>query len=124
MKTLGKSQRGVTLISLIMILGFIGFVALLILKIGPIYMDHSKVSGALAKLKEVPGIENQSDFQIRDGLRKQFGVNYVYDVKPEDVQITKSGGYLKVTIEYEVVKPIMGNLSVLVEFNDSFEVGG
>jgi hypothetical protein len=28
-----------------------------------------------------------------------------------------------VTIEYEKVVPIVGNLSVLVEFTDSFEVG-
>ncbi|MDD5273067.1 MAG: DUF4845 domain-containing protein [Methylovulum sp.] len=113
-----------TFISLIMLLGFIGSIALLIMKIGPIYMDHGKVSSALDKLKAMEGIASQSDYQIRDNLRKQFSVNYVSDVKPEDVQITKSGGYLKVTIEYEVVKPIVGNLSVLVEFNDSFEVGG
>lgn len=124
MKAPLRSQRGLTLISLIMMLGFIGFMALLILKIGPIYLEHNKVANAVKQIKETEGIASQSEYQIRDSFAKKFNMNYVYDVKPEDIRITKSGGYLKVSIEYEVVEPIVGNLSVLVNFDDSFEVGG
>lgn len=119
-----KHQQGLTLISLIMLLVFIGSMALLIMKILPIYLDHNKVANALNQVKQIEGIQNQSDFDIKNSFAKKFNMNYVYDVKPEDIRITKSGGYLKVSIEYEVVEPIVGNLSVLVQFDDSFEVGG
>ena len=124
MKTSCKHQQGLTLISLISLLVFIGSMALLIMKILPIYLDHNKVANALKQVKEIEGIQNQSEYEIKNSFAKKFNMNYVYDVKPEDIRITKSGGYLKVSIEYEVVEPIIGNLSVLVQFDDSFEVGG
>jgi hypothetical protein len=118
-----KRQQGLTFISLIFVLGFIATIVLLALKIGPIYLDHSKVVSALAEIEKTPHIEEQSETQIKDSLNKRFNMNYVYDVTQDDITITKQGDYLKVAIEYEVVKPLVGNLSALVEFNDVIETG-
>jgi hypothetical protein len=118
-----KHQQGLTFISLVFVLGLIAFFVLLGLKIGPIYLNHSKVVSTLAEIKKTPDIEQQSEAEIRDGLNKRFNINYVNDVTQDDIKITSYNGYLKVAIEYEVVKKIAGNLSVLVEFNDVIEVG-
>ena len=118
-----KRQQGLTFISLVFVLGFIAIIVLLALKIGPIYLDHSKVVSALAEIEKTPDIEEQSEAQIRDSLNKRFNINYVYDVTQDDITITKQSNYLKVAIEYEVVKPLVGNLSALVEFNDVIEIG-
>jgi hypothetical protein len=118
-----KRQQGLTFISLVFILGLIAFFVLLGLKIGPIYLDHSKVAGALSDIEKTPGIEEQSEAEIRGSLNNRFNINYVYDVTQDDITVTKYGNYLKVAIEYEVVRKIAGNLSVLVEFNDVIEVG-
>jgi len=118
-----KKQQGLTFISLLLILGLIGFFVLLAFKIIPIYLDHSKVSKALAAVKAMPGIESKSESEIRSALGKQFEMNYVYDVNQKDVKVLKHGTYLKVTIEYEVAKKLVGNLSALAEFNDVIEVG-
>jgi competence protein ComGC len=118
-----KHQRGYTLISLIFILGLIGFFVLLVLKIAPIYLDHSKVKNALAAVENSTDIETKSEYEVRNSLSKRFNMNYVAHLDAKDVKITKRGNYLKVDADYEVVEKIVGNLSVLVEFNDSFEVG-
>jgi len=118
-----KHQEGFTFISLVFILGLIGFFVLLGLKIAPIYLDHSKVVSALAEIKKTPNIHEQSQAEIRNSLNKRFNINYVYDVSQDDITITKYGNYLKVVIEYEVVRKIAGNLSVLVEFKDVIEAG-
>ncbi len=123
MKTSFKRQRGLTFISLIFVLGIAGFFVLLALKVGPIYLDHSKVLSALAAVEEAPDAATLSEHEIREMLRKRFDLNYVSDVDAKDIKIYKSGYYLKVEIEYEVIKKIMGNLSVLVEFDDVVEVG-
>ena len=117
------NQQGLTFISLVFILGLIGFFVLLGLKIGPIYLNHSKVVSALADIKKTPDIEVQSEGEIRSSLSKRFDINYVDDVNQDDITITRHGNYLKVVIEYEVARKIAGNLSVLVEFNDNIEVG-
>jgi hypothetical protein len=41
----------------------------------------------------------------------------------DDIKVTKHGNYLKVVIEYEVARKIVGNLSVLAVFNDVIEIG-
>ncbi len=118
-----KRQQGLTFISLVFVLGLIAFFVLLGLKIGPIYLDHNKVVSALDEIKKTTDIQEQSEAEIRDSLSKRFNINYVYDVVQDDITVTKYQDYLKVAIEYEVVRKIFGNLSVLVEFNDVIEVG-
>ena len=123
MNTSPTNQQGLTFISLAFILGLIGFFVLLGLKIGPVYLNHSKVVSTLAELKKTTDIEGQSEAEIRDSLSKRFNINYVDDVTQKDITITRHENYLKVVIAYEVITNIVGNLSVLVEFNDVMEVG-
>jgi hypothetical protein len=118
-----KSQQGLTLLSIAFILGLIGFFTLLALNIVPIYLDHNKVKNALAALEEDPGFRDMSEFDIRRSLDKRFNLNYVYDVTQQDVKVVKTGSYTKVEIEYETVKKLAFNLSVLAEFHDVIEAG-
>ncbi|WP_411726360.1 DUF4845 domain-containing protein [Methyloglobulus sp.] len=123
MNRLFKRQQGYTLISLIFILGIVAFFILLILKIGPIYLDHTKVINALAAIEKTTDVETLSEAEIRASLDKRFNMNYVADVKAQDMKVSKRGNYLKVEANYEVVEKIVGNISVLVEFHDVIEVG-
>lgn len=123
MRTMQQKQQGITLISMIFILGMIAFFTLIVLKVSPIYMNHSKVVHALETLKHRTDIEKKSKREVWISLNKQFNMNYVYDVKKKDVKITSRGGYLKVQIVYHVKEPFIGNLSVWVDFDDYIEVG-
>lgn len=123
MQKLHKKQQGLTLISLIFVLGLIGFFTLLALKVGPIYMDHSKVVQALESIKNRPGIEHESKNGVWNALSKQFGMNYVYDIKRKNVKITSRPGYLKVKIVYHTKQLLFANLSVWVDFDNEIEVG-
>jgi hypothetical protein len=118
-----KRQQGLTLISLIFLLGLIGVFVLLTLKIIPIYSDHGKVSSALQALKQIPELATKTEAEIRENLAKRFLINYVYDVKNEDITVVKHGSYVKVDIEYETVVKLVGNLSLLAEFHDTIEAG-
>jgi len=124
MHSLPKKQRGLTLISMALILGLIAFFTLLVLKIAPIYFNNSKVKNALAAVEESVDVTSKSRREILSSLQKRFNMNYVEYVTDDDIKIIAQPGYVKVDIEYERVEPIMGNLSVLVEFHEGFEVGG
>ncbi len=117
-------QQGMTFISFIFLMALIGFFTLLILKIGPIYLHHSKVVNAFSAVENTPDLEIQSVGQIRNMFAKRFNINYVDKVNANEIKITKKGDfYVKVLLDYEVVEPIFGNLSVLVEFHEEFEKG-
>ncbi|MGJ0483315.1 MAG: DUF4845 domain-containing protein [Methylomicrobium sp.] len=124
MPTLPKHQRGLTFISLCVLLFIFGFFVFLVLKIGPIYLDHNKVSSALSALKKDPGFPTMSEHQIRRSLDNRFNIGYVDFIDAEDIKVSRSNDYVKVEIDYEVLKPMAYNLSVLVEFHDMIETGG
>ncbi len=118
-----KKQQGITFITLMFILAILAFFVLLTLKIAPIYMNHNSVVNALTAVEKMPSIETLSKQAIKTSLSKRFGMNYVEKVDTNDVTILKQGNYVQVEIEYERVVKIFGNLSVLVEFYESFEAG-
>ncbi|PPC90563.1 MAG: DUF4845 domain-containing protein [Methylobacter sp.] len=120
---LPKNQQGLTFISLMLVLGLIVFFVLLTLKIAPIYLDHSKVTNALKGVQQEPGIQNKSEYEIRQMLEKRFDLNYVNDITKDDIKVIKRPNYVKVQIQYETVVKLVGNLSALAEFDDAFEAG-
>ncbi|MGR8929286.1 MAG: DUF4845 domain-containing protein [Gammaproteobacteria bacterium] len=123
MRSLPNKQRGLTFISLVFILGLIAFFTLLVLKIAPIYFNNSKVKNAVAAVKETVDITTKSKKEILDSLDKRFNMNYVEYVTNDDIKVIAQPGYVRLDIDYERVEPIVGNLSVLVEFHEGFEVG-
>ncbi len=123
MLALPGKQRGLTFISLIILLGVIGFFVMLILKIGPIYMNHAKVVNALDALEQTDNLTSMNQREILTNLDKRFNMNYVEDVSREDITVASQPGYVRVNIDYDRIEPIIGNLSVLVEFHEGFESG-
>lgn len=124
MRSLPNKQRGLTFITLVLLLGVIAFFTMLVLKIGPIYFNHSKVVNAVEAVENTIDITSQSRSEIMSSLLKRFDMNYVEYVKGDDIHIIAQPGYVKVDIDYERVEHMVGNLSVLVEFHEGFEAGG
>lgn len=116
-------EQGFTLITIVIILFLIGFFTMLILKIGPIYLNNMKVRSSLQAIKSTTDISSKSKQEVTSLLNKRFDVNYVDFIDKNDIKITKHGDYLKVEIAYEVIENIVGNLDVLVTFNEVIEVG-
>ncbi len=121
MKKYRSNQTGLTFLSVLVMLGLIAFFTLLILKIGPIYLDHYKVKTVLASLESEPNIASQSVRRVRDLIMRRFDINMVEHVKKKDIAIKKRDGVLTVEIDYEVIEPIIGNIDVLVYFDDKIE---
>lgn len=123
MRALPRKQQGLTFLSIAFILALIGFFTLLILKIAPIYINHSRVVNAIKAVENTTDIVTKSKSEIKTSLEKRFDMNYVEHVTPEDVTIVAQPGYVRVEVDYERVERIFGNLSVLVEFHEGFEAG-
>jgi hypothetical protein len=116
-------QRGMTFLGFVMLMCLIGFFSMLIIKIGPIYLDHYKVVASLEGLKADPDLPSRSKQDILSSLAKRWDIDMVSSVTKDDVYVAKEMGKVTVQVAYDVTKPIMGNIDVLVHFNDSIEVG-
>ncbi|HEB97056.1 MAG TPA: DUF4845 domain-containing protein [Sedimenticola thiotaurini] len=115
-------QRGMTGVGWLTVLALIGFFAMLILKLAPVYMEHYSVKTVLASLKEEPLITTRSVAEVRRLLKKRLTINGVYDMKKEAMKIKKEGGVMRVRIAYEVRKHMVGNVDVVISFDDQVEL--
>lgn len=117
-----SGESGLTFIGLLILLGLIGFFTLLVLKIGPIYLDHYKVKMSLEGLRSDPDLASRSKEEVMRSLQKRWDIDMVDSVTKDDVTITKDINQINVRVAYDVAKPLFGNLDVLVHFDDSIEV--
>ncbi|WP_045225937.1 DUF4845 domain-containing protein [Methyloterricola oryzae] len=117
-------QSGMTMIGFLLMFMLVGFFTLLTIKLVPIYLEHYKIVSSLEALKSDPDLATRPKEEILKTLEKRWDINMVNRVTAQDVKITKQGGRLTVQIAYEAVEHIMGNVDVLVTFDDSIEAGG
>ena len=118
-----KNQQGLAFMPLVFTVTLLFVVISIVFKIAPAYLNHSKVVAMLKQLKQEATGEKKTESEIKASLTKRININNIDDITQGDIAVNKQGNAFKVLINYEVVKPIYGNLSVLIEFNDEIEVG-
>ena len=116
-------QQGMTLIGWLLILLVGGFFVLLVLKLGPIYMENYSVKTALMALKNEHGVDEKSTREIRQMLMNRLDINYVDSLPKDAITIArKTGGNKWVDVTYEVREHLFYNVDVILSFSDSVEL--
>lgn len=118
---LKNKQKGLTGISIMAILIVIAFVAIIFLKIMPIYFDAFKVGDVVSSFKEERGLGEKSNREITSMILKRLDVNMVSDVTKDHIFIEKIKNEVLIDVEYEVRKQMFGNLDIVVSFKKSVE---
>ncbi len=115
-----KRQRGMSFLSLMAIAGVLGFAAVIGLKLFPIYMDSWKIDGIMNAVISQPGINEQSRREIYDAMIKRLDIDAVDAVNyrnTDAMTITKRKNNVTISIFYRVETPLIGNLSLIAEFD-------
>ena len=114
-----RTQRGITLIGFVIVLGLVGFFAYIAMKLVPMYSEFYAVKQALKGLQQEPGIANRDPAKIQDLFFRRLYISYAENVKPEHVKIERVDGGWTMSVDYEVRKPLMANLDVVGKFSTS-----
>jgi hypothetical protein len=110
------------MLSWLVILVVAGFMVMIGIKITPVYLEHLAVKESLESLKDEPLISRKPVTEIRKILFRRLDINNVRHLSKDDVTIKRSGGVTNITIAYEERRPVVGNLSLVVTFDDSIEL--
>ncbi|MFA7593745.1 MAG: DUF4845 domain-containing protein [Thiohalobacteraceae bacterium] len=121
MRTL-QSQRGMTAIGWIIVLGLIGFFVLLALRLTPGYLEYFSVASAIESLEKEPEIGSKTTAEIRSMLDKRFSVNDVTSISGRDVKVESQGGRMRISVDYEKRVPVLGNIDAVATFKKEVEV--
>jgi len=121
MNSILRQQRGLTLISWLVILMMVGFFILLGLRLAPVYMQNYTVKNIITDLQQESGISRKPASEIRELLLRRFDVNGIENLGRENIKISRARGKTKIEVAYETRKHIAGNVDVVVTFNESFD---
>jgi len=117
-----KRQQGLTFISWLVILIVVGFMVMIALKVTPVYLEHYAIKNSVESLKQEPLLSRKPLTEIRKMLMRRLDMNSIAFLQKDDILITRAGGVTKISIKYEVRKPIIYNMSLVMTFDDSVEL--
>ena len=117
--TLKQSQRGLTMFGFLFVAIVLVAIAMLAMKLVPAYVEFFSVKKILASMGQSEGLKSMSNADIRKDFQKRASVGYVTVVKPADLSVDRSGGTPVLSAEYEYRTPLVGNVSLVVDFSAS-----
>lgn len=120
-----RRQSGMTMWSLLFVLGTLAFFLFLTFRLLPPYLGDMKVKGALESLGRQPDAGSMSAGEITEAIRKRLEIDSADDFDlGNSLTITARGKNKVIRISYESVTPIFFNVSALLTFDHSIEVRG
>lgn len=112
-------QSGLTLISLIFIAAVIGMFAIVVLKVFPAYSEYFSVRSLIHSMSR-ESLSTMSKKEIVDSFDRRANVAYITVITGKDLDIDKnSAGETVVAAKYQVIKPIVANVSIMIDFETS-----
>lgn len=110
------SQRGVTLTGLITWGVIIAMLAVLGMKVSPHVMEFYKVRNALKAMANDSSLSGASVSDVRGAFDKRANVDYIETIKGTDIDVTKEGNRLVLSIVYSRQIPLFGPVSLVIDF--------
>jgi cytochrome c oxidase assembly protein Cox11 len=118
MQYIKKSQQGLTVTSWIVLLAILIFFILLGVKMVPTYMEFHSMSQVLESIKQDTKLKKVTPKQLRVAFIRRIDINGIYDFdQKENLKISKAKGKTSMTLDYEVRKPVAGNVQVVMIFH-------
>src|SRR3546814_13848500 len=110
-----RTQRGMTLMSFIIVLAVVGFAAYIGMKLFSMYSEYYSVRQALKGLQAEPGIAKQDPPKLKNLFFRRPNISYQANVKPEHVPLQRrqDGPGRDMAVNYELRKAMVGQRHVV-----------
>ena len=114
-----RKQGGLSLLGFLVVLAVVGFAAYVGMKLFPMYQEYYSVQSAMKGLANEPGVADMDPAKVQDLFFRRLYINYSENVKPQNVKFERMEGGWKMRVNYEVRRPLVGNLDVVGVFDVS-----
>lgn len=111
-------QSGMSYVGLLTLFGIIGAGIKVSAVVGPAYYDNYTIDKIIISLFRDGRANSIEDF--KRGLSDRFQINNIRDKTPDDFQYTYEDKKLTVVVDYEVRKPFLGNIDVVMHFQKTY----
>ncbi|TFH12180.1 MAG: DUF4845 domain-containing protein [Nitrosomonadales bacterium] len=114
-------QRGMSLSALLLWSVVLIFVAILGMKMIPVYREYAAIKTTLAAMTNDPVLLDGTKEDIRKSFNKRAQIDDISAVNGNDLDINKESGKIVLGIIYSVKTPLFANISLYFDFNVSSE---
>jgi hypothetical protein len=115
-----RNQKGYTFWSLGLTIVGVVFVAIIAMKLVPAYIEYFTIKKVMVKIKNELATNPMSKQEIITSFNHSSAVDDIKSIKATDLEIAKDAdGATTVSVEYQVVVPLVGNVSALLDFDAS-----
>lgn len=115
-----KSQRGISLVGLILSLGVIVLIAMLAMKVVPTVIEYTSIKKAIGVAKTGGSTVNE----IQNTFDKQAEVGYITSITGKDLIITRDNGDIDISFSYQKKIPLFGPATLLLEYEGTTAKSG
>ncbi|HEO8155467.1 TPA: DUF4845 domain-containing protein [Legionella pneumophila] len=122
-----RKQQGMTLIGMLFT-AVVVMAGIFVMRVVPVYIQHYSILHSVKSLNSMSVSSLSGDpltdvATLRESVTKRLDINGIEDLKPGQLVITPSGpNKFKIKLKYQVIKPLVYNMSLLFNFEDNFEV--
>ncbi len=111
-----KTQTGVSLVNLLLASAVLVAVAIVGMKLVPSYLEFMAVKKVIKSLGESGGTNVA---EIRRNYELRASVDAIESVKSSDLEITKDGSAVVVSVRYRKEIPLVANTGIYIDFATS-----
>lgn len=121
-------QKGITLIGMLFTAIVVICVGIFVMRVVPVYLQHYSIVQSIKDLSSTNALsltgESMSDaITLRRSLAKRLDINGISDLNDDELSITPAEeNKYTVKLKYQVIRPLVYNMSLLFLFDDVIEV--
>lgn len=119
-KLFKNKQAGISLSGLILALAVIGVAVIFAMRMVPAYIEYNAIKSAIVTVKDGGGTIRE----MQQAFNRHTSVNDVEAVRGQDLVFTRDGDAVEISFAYEKRLPLMGNVSLLIDFAGTTDPSG
>jgi Tfp pilus assembly major pilin PilA len=111
-----RKQQGMTFIGLVLTVAAVVFLAVIGIKLTPAYLEYMSVKKVIANIASQPNFKEMTSKDIFLTFQKNSDIDNVTSINAGDLVISQGANGTVIEVEYQVVVPLVGNVSALLDF--------
>jgi Tfp pilus assembly major pilin PilA len=116
---MAKKQRGMTMLSWLVVIAIAVFFMLIGIKMVPTYLENYSIRQVLTNMENDRAVRKMTPGEMKKSFMKRLKINSVYEFDRDWIKIKKEKFGTKISVDYEVRRPVAGNVSILMTFSES-----
>jgi cell division protein FtsL len=112
-------QRGMTVIGMLLVMIVVAFVALIGMKVVPMYVQYYSIKSTIESIRKEPQVAQMTQMDIQNAIQKRFDIGYVDNISARDLKIRNERSGRVLDLIYQDERSLFYGLYVVLKVNES-----